>query len=260
MSIKNQRPLFLFAAVIIGVTAASLIGLNLIVDHIAKLSPPTIAMAEPPPGPPKGMMGIDDAVDKKPPSPMDFPPPMPGGFDPRPRPKMPDMGGQPNNDAMRRVRNGKDSPDIRRTQPAQPAQKDDAQNVQRGAPPGYPPMPPMPPMDPKERERFEREMQQYGPPPGYYPPPGYFPPGSGYGGPEDFYPPPNDEFDNGYDYEENYYGDPDYYDGYDSNLNNPTNETQKTAEYVDTHPSEVANDEDPSFDGQDDYVLDEDRE
>ncbi len=239
MSIKNQRPMLISAAIIIGLTAASLIGLNLFVDHIAKLAPPSFAMA-PPSHQAAKPASVDDSM---PPSDMPGTAPPQAGAPDRARPK-PQDARQPD-DAVRRVRNGKDAPDIVRTQPpasSSPAQNGGQQSGRSGPPPayGYPPPPPYP-TDPQEREQFERMMEQYGPPPGYYPPQG----GGGGGGyppwgnsppppypypdnaaPEEYYPPPP------YDYNEDYFGGEEYEYDYNGKLNN-ANEDAKMADIHD---------------------------
>jgi hypothetical protein len=235
MSIKNQRPLIIFASVIIGLTVASLFGLNLLVDHIAKISPPSIPMAAPARPPTAEGLGADDAIDRgQPPSPI---PPGFQGRPPRPdmmqRPKMPDMRDRPTEDAMRRVRNGKDAPDLRRTAPRAPNGRDDAA-IQKNGMPAYPqdmangyyppPYQMQPPqMDPKERERIEQEMQRRremyysAPPPGYYPPPYQ---------PEDSY---NGQNYDPYEYED-YYEDYDGYEDWESKYEVLDDDSEKTAE------------------------------
>lgn len=260
MSIKNQRPLFISAAVILGLTIASLFGLNLFVDKISRLTPPSIAMAEPP-----RRVGVDDAIDKPKPPAFGMPPEGVARPEPdlRPKHKMPDMRDRQPDDAVRRVRNGKDAPDLRRTQPRPPNGKDDA-----AAPPsqkGPPTMPPnmnggfyppfeIPPgvkLDPKERERIEQELerrrQMYfnGPPPDYYPPPPYQQEDqqNGPGG-----------YDNGYDYRnQDYYDEyePDYGD-LDSKLENPALKNEKTAAHLRDQNFESEPDEDNEAD---DYIF-----
>lgn len=262
MSIKNQRPLFISAAIIIGLTAASLVGLNLVVDHISKLSPPAIAMAEPPRRP-KAPIGSDDAIEK-----MKMPPampteiPRPDMMDPRMKPRIPAPGERAPDDAMRRIRNGKDAPDIKRTQPPTPPSppsngRDDAQNGQRAMPgnppPGY--YPPPYPMDPKEREQMEKMMQQ-GPPPGYYPPPGYFQQPPPY---QQEAPYGRDPYDQGYDNPDDFYYDeyePDYED-YDSKLDLKEHDDERTADVHDTKEGKIDAGANDTLEHQDDYILDE---
>jgi hypothetical protein len=169
--------------------------------------------------------------------------------------KIPEAKDRPSDDVLRRVRNGKDAPDIRRTQPP-PTKDDSMQNGQRQMPPYPPPYP----TDPKERERFEKMMEQYGPPPGYYPPPsGYPPPPSGYPPPGAFPPSPypddyNQPYDAPYDYGEQYYDEyePEY--DFNSRFDSTKTNDQKTATFHDERAVDLAADEYPVIDDQDDYI------
>lgn len=145
-------------------------------------------------------------------------------------------------DSARRIRNGKDAPEMKRADPAS-RNNSGAPAMPKAMPQGMPPggyyPPPFPPdMDPKERERIEQEMQRYqdsyygGPPPGYFPP--QMPPGYENSYPdqdmnEDGYDNMPEEFYEEYDYEN-------YYNGYDSKLHDPKQDQRKSVDYDDEQP------------------------
>jgi hypothetical protein len=164
------------------------------------------------------------------------------------------------------VRNGKDAPDIRRSQP--PSTRDDSvQNKERQAQPPYGYPPPYP-TDPKERERFDKMMEQYGPPPGYYPPQGNYPPPGyppqnnyppqGQAHPQDNVPSNNQEYEAPYDYGEQYFDeyDQDYYD-YDSKLERNVPTDRKAADAHRPEPFGDAYDDRPSIGMHEDYGDDD---
>lgn len=199
MSIKNQSRLPIFASLIIGVTIALLFALNLVVDKISKIKPPSMAQNMPPP---PGMKPVVQAHPNAPAQPDDE-------YKSQRAPKIQPGQGAPGSDGvMRRAPSGKNGADMPKSPP--PPQPTGGAKPPTGAPPqpqGQPGMP-YPPgamqMSPEERDAMEREMerrrqmmqeyQDYGPQ--YYPPP------------PDFYPNP---YDSGYydDYEDNDY-DPGY--------------------------------------------------
>lgn len=249
MSFKSQKNLFISAFVIVGLTVASIFALNYTVEKISEVTPPPYAMSEPVP-PSKNMRGTDDAFNRgepnEPKMPMDraheqmMPPEhMRKGQDRMMPPNMgmgrpPEMPDGPPKDAFRRVRGGKDAPDLKRARGAPPpAAKDDAAGNQKREPPrptdmrdrntSPPPFPDGRNLDPAEREMMEKELERRremffdspnGPPPGYYPPPGYDRPDYDYGGGQE------DSYD--YDY------DPDI----EGKREDPEQETRKTTEVL----------------------------
>lgn len=266
MSIKNQSRLPIFALVIIGATVFSLVGLNYLVDKIAKTSPPQMASRRPPPNM-KNMNGRDDAVmpSAQPENaPAELNNGMPGlnlkgmpGPGPGPGPgqqgfrKGPDENG---GGVMRRMRKGMNGEPGDMRPPAGPAGNGGPQGG-NGANGGR-----MPPRDlkeqpkqapppgerqgPSERELIEMEMERRrmeGPPPSYGPPPGYGPP-AGYPD-RDYEPGPYDGPDDSY-----YFDEPDY----DSKLEDPDGEDIKTSSRSNDVVDEPAND--PDFYLEDEYL------
>jgi hypothetical protein len=252
MSIKNQKTLLISASLIIGLTLLILFGLNYIVEKISQTPPsPTFSS----PLPPNNMPGIDDALDQKKPSKFDMPSNGKPFIDDQARPPVrmwqPDKKRMPNK-VMRRVRNGKDAPDLKRTRPRAGQTKEDMYRGRPVTPPpmqnnGYYPPPMQVPdnaqLDPKEREMIEREIERrrelfYGPPPEYYPPPGY-----------------ENDYDDGtiedrYDYDYDY----EYEPGLEgNNLDKPKD--IKTASFIDDLEVGYFDEEaDPDDEIEDDYI------
>lgn len=242
MNFKNQKTLIIGASVIIGLTAASLFALNIVVEKISKIEPPYVALGGA--GMPPRALGIDDALKGAPPG--QTPPngaglgmddQVPGKLRPS---KMPP---QAPNGALRRVRNGKDAPDIRRMPPPSMNGQggNDSQNRMPPSPPSMPSYPPQPPyngsMDDQQRQMMEEEMQRRKDM--YYDQ-----------APQDYYPPPYDYYDNGYDgegYDYDYEG---YYDNIESKASPPSID-KKTAE-VDEDADYP--EEDLPEEGEDDYL------
>jgi hypothetical protein len=265
MNNKSQKTLLISALVIICVTVVGLIGLRLAVEKISRMSAPPMALMVPPPNL-RDMNGTEDAVEDKNRAAMpEFPPPMPprpnGGRDDKHqrRPMRPDGNNRNGKDVYRRMRNGKDAPDIRRTTPPFPGTDDSARNM----PPGYPPnmpngyAPPSPSnMTQEEREMFEKEMERrrelyFGSPDGapsqdYYPPP----PPPYYDDSYDPYQDSEEDYDE-YDFESPYY-DP----GYEGRNHHEDKKDVKTADMIETaeweYGDEMGLEEDMA-----DYYLDE---
>lgn len=199
MSTKNQKTLFISASVIIMLTVFSLVGLNLAVEKISNIRPPSLNKR--PPGPPsENPASVDDAL-----VPMKKP-----GLDMKKNvpPMRDEMKGFGQDRMMpvpgKRVRNGRDAPDFKQME--SPMMRPPSNGTKREPPPSSPPprqetSPSMPNME-QQREMYEREMERQremyenGPPGGYYPPPGYE-------DAEDFY------YEDYYDYPPDYYEDPD---------------------------------------------------
>lgn len=222
MSSKNQKTLVISASVIVGLTAAALIGLNFLVDSISQIPQPSLAGGKFPNTTDdqlkKGKQQLDDP-NLAPDDGLEMPPP---GLKDRPDP----MNGRG------RVRNGKDDPNLRRAPPPPMGRDDAVPNGQRPKmPEGAPPMPPASRgLTPQEQAEVEEEMERrremyYGgggnaPPPGYYPPPpDYEDYGRGY------------EYDNGYPAEDYNYNDYDYdYFDPDYDGKRPTRNDRKIAD------------------------------
>ncbi len=230
MSIKNQSRLPIFALIIIGATVFSLVGLNYLVEKIAKTRPPEMAQSKPPPAL-RNMNGQDDAVAPLvPPGKLggDLRPPAPNGFDlkkgmmPPPGMKGPEGNGGGVMRRMRKGANGEAGGD--RAYPNGNNGGGAGNGGQNGGPngkapprdlkerPNQPPPPPVPDQNyrPSDQELYEIEMERrrmMGPPPGYAPPE-YYQDG----------PPPYGEED--YEYFDDY--------DYDSKLEDPNQEDIKT--------------------------------
>lgn len=240
MNFKNQKTLILGASTIIGLTAASLFALNIVVEKISLIEPPHIALGSP--RMPPRALGTDDALKGLPPGQM---PPngaefgmdgqVPGKL------RQPKTPPQAPNGALRRVRNGKDAPDIRRMAPPSMNGQGANDNQNRVPPsppsmPSYPPQPPYGSTDDQQRQMMEEEMQRrrdmyydQTPPQDYYPPPS-----------------PYDYYDNGYDNEGYDYDYEGYYDNIESKASPPSvdKKTAEINEEDDYYPEEDLPEED----------------
>ncbi len=220
MSIKNQNRLPIFALLIIGVTVISLVGLNFLVNKIAMIKAPQLAMKPAAPPPPQHQ-GLDDAL--------------PNPKHPKILPRVQLKNQVPpleKNGGLKRVRNSNEqAPETER----RPAERKNSSTQERPSSPppdrnpyGYPP--PLPEgLDPAERALIEQELQRRrdmmrdypsGPPPGYYPEPD---------SPEDSYDP---------NYEDDYY-DPDY----EGRSEDKAKTNTKTSEYEDRDYQDYPSDE-----------------
>jgi hypothetical protein len=259
MSTKNQKTLVIFASLIIVLTAVVIISLNIIVNKISHISGPRFIMDMPGQKPP--IMGTDDSLKNGPPPGM-----MPQAIHPNPGQKD-GMGRGFDNaqntmpfDMQKRVRNGKNMPDLKRMPPDQ---------KRPGPPPGFagpgfddslrkpPPPPPQnmpnkaPPYNnqgaPKEEKQraldeMEQRRQMYykNQPPDYYPPP----------------PPPDDYYDNPYDGPEDYYYDDYYYDqDYEGKNDHNSNDKPSTqAKVSDAHEEREEDIENAHLENLDEYL------
>ncbi|HXW53383.1 MAG TPA: hypothetical protein VEL47_04670 [Myxococcota bacterium] len=268
MSAKNQRTLFISAFVIIALTIVGLASLNFAVEKISQIKPPTIAMAEPKKstddmlGGPKnarenkaGPNGLQSGMPKN----FDMGMHPPGFMQNRPPMMPPDM--------QKRLRNGRDAPDMRRAKPPTGSfMGGDSRGPNQGPPTrdtrdrNMMPMPPMPDfnrMSPAEREQFEREMERrreqffgspdHQPPPGYPPP--YYPPPPGYDGPGGY--------DGGQGYDDYYDGDYDYEGDMEGRRFEPRPDPKRDVRLSDYAEELDYDEEDPDYGPEDEYYLDE---
>lgn len=223
MSIKNQNRLPIFALIIIGVTALSLVGLNYLVEAISKTKTSQMAQSQAPSrkvpnlnGLDDGRQGADDAARKA--------PSLPGALKKIPdfnQGAQPGMRGPPPDGMMRRMRGGaginNGMAPIERTNGRNSGQKFPLELKERTPPPALPQIPASERPGRAPEPQFD---QNQGPPQGWPPPP---PPG--------YYPPP-DYYDEGPYYEDEYY-DPDE-NGYEGKLEETEAGMVKTTEVMDS--------------------------